>query len=47
MIVPVIEERLVVTKQLYLVEELHIHQRLTGRILDYRSVGLQGGEASL
>ena len=29
MIVPVIEERLVVTKQLYLVEELHIHQRTT------------------
>ena len=28
MIVPVIEERLVVTKQLYLVEEVHIHQRL-------------------
>ena len=28
MIVPVIEERLVVTKQLYLVEELHIHQRM-------------------
>lgn len=29
MIVPVVEERLVITKQLYLVEELHIHQRLT------------------
>ena len=29
MIVPVIEERLVVTKQLYLVEELHIRQRTT------------------
>ncbi len=29
MIVPVIEERLVVTKQLFLVEELHIQQRLS------------------
>lgn len=29
MIVPVIEERLVVSKQLYLVEELHIHQSMT------------------
>ena len=33
MIVAVIEERLVVTKQLYLVEELHIRQKLTQEIV--------------